>query len=1366
MSGIVDRLLEPGLWFLAGWSCRWALLILVTWAWLRWLPPKHAVARHLVCLAALLVGLASPMIPAWQLSVWLPSRRQPLERAIVAPQLEREIAVEPFLEPLTVPSELPPDSLESDMPRTETVAARSNSEMSARRTIAIALQPVQPPNATPPFGPRRYFVVTLSILWAAGVLLGLSRLAYGLAVIVKLRREAIELEEPSRELLFACSAALRLKRSVRLAGHPVVSSPLAVGLIRSLILVPEDWRDLSLASQRAGLTHELAHLANYDDWTSLLRALVRAVFFFHPLVHWLCWRIGYESELICDDAALCTGIAERDYARVLLSYAQRPTSFGYRRIARAACSLPLGSGSTIKRRLSRLLDARRPWALGPLTCRRRLLLAAVCFVLGGALSGLTLKAAPDEVNRAADAARPVKATPDGDDKGASRPAAPAKKELPDAAEKTAKKRSRFARPGSSGIYSTEEMPVTITGVAKDENDRPLPGVTVFVSMQNKFSNGAQDAIRGRATTDAAGKYALENVMLSVQTSPPMPDVIEAKFQVFGVSDDHGFAWHGVREYRPRPRPAADSEPDMDLAYYQGETIVNDLAFGPTLRFAGQVKDDLGHSIAGAKVQMGAVDYVRRPGTKMWEFHMLASDDRPLEMDGDFSSISHVPEACLTATTDTKGRFEFSHVRREASFLAAVSATPELGQLSETVSTGGSAVKGDDNNMVMWNPVFMAPRNLTLHVLDPTGKQPREGVVLHAYAQHIRFAGNDARSDGDGRAPLRLPPGRYQLVAEPAHGSPYLRTEQEIDVAKEPIEQDVRVSLRPGAVVILKAALEDGTPVAGVRFSYETDTSRDRSELLSQTVFVDHPQSGADGLLRAVVEPGRRRFFVLAAPDGFEAADSASGWIEAAAGQETTVSLTLRKKASANVADSPAAADDPMRRVELLWRRQNELQFKGTVTYQVTNWAEHEFVVTRDDLRKAITAFDVNAGVDIATWINRQVPDLTVRLGGPYKMVIDGQRFRRERADASNPKSITEIEVFNGAETVRYDAVNAQVSVADQRVSSYYVDGVNDLRRWPYVPPPISETRSDFKLVSREGGKAVFERQSGAGASRMIVDDATGFVYEGSLYQESRGRGSDTFWFDPIELPGGMIWPRVRIELTYEGGEFSHIKIYSIVSIEPLADLPADSFVVSLPPGTVVLASDFGEEAVKHDRNQPGSSKQGVATGPVTDAVAFAYALSPKSRSLWPVLKIGQDAPALNAAAWLTKDGEIAPPDLKGKVVLIDFWGRNCGPCVGELPEMVRLAKAYGGTDLRIVGWHDSSGDVPGVAQFAAERGLPYLLAIDREADEPGWFGALFKAFGVRGIPHAAILDREGKLLFLGHLTEAAARLENVLGEVR
>ena len=211
-------------------------------------------------------------------------------------------------------------------------------------------------------------------------------------------------------------------------------------------------------------------------------------------------------------------------------------------------------------------------------------------------------------------------------------------------------------------------------------------------------------------------------------------------------------------------------------------------------------------------------------------------------------------------------------------------------------------------------------------------------------------------------------------------------------------------------------------------------------------------------------------------------------------------------------------------------------------------------------------------------------------------------------------------------------------------------------------------------------------------------------------------------------------------------------------ILPKPSLPADAFVVSLPAGTLVLASDFGAAVVGRRDQQPQSPKQGMARGPVTDAVQFAYALSPRSRVLWPVVKPGQAAPELDAAAWITAEGEPGPPDLTNKRILIDFWSQGCGPCVGELPKLVKLAKQYENSDLVIIGWHESRADVQGLTEFARMHGLTYALAIDRAADEPGWFGALFKSFGVRGVPQAALIDREGRIVFVGYLDQVIAKL--------
>ena len=58
-----------------------------------------------------------------------------------------------------------------------------------------------------------------------------------------------------------------------------------------------------------------------------------------------------------------------------------------------------------------------------------------------------------------------------------------------------------------------------------------------------------------------------------------------------------------------------------------------------------------------------------------------------------------------------------------------------------------------------------------------------------------------------------------------------------------------------------------------------------------------------------------------------------------------------------------------------------------------------------------------------------------------------------------------------------------------------------------------------------------------------------------------------------------------------------------------------------------------------------SAKHGMAAAPLADVVAFDNSMSPKSRTLWPVLKIGEPAPALDPSAWLNQDGPREPPEL-------------------------------------------------------------------------------------------------------------------------
>ena len=148
-----------------------------------------------------------------------------------------------------------------------------------------------------------------------------------------------------------------------------------------------------------------------------------------------------------------------------------------------------------------------------------------------------------------------------------------------------------------------------------------------------------------------------------------------------------------------------------------------------------------------------------------------------------------------------------------------------------------------------------------------------------------------------------------------------------------------------------------------------------------------------------------------------------------------------------------------------------------------------------------------------------------------------------------------------------------------------------------------------------------------------------------------------------------------------------------------------------------------------------------------------------------MLKTGQPAPAIQPVSWLDRNGRTDPPDLSGKVVLVNFWGISCGFCVVQLPDVQAAVDHFAARnkDFVLIGLHDSGGTVEEVAAFARKRGLTYRLAIDRPASEEGWFGATSQAYGVRAIPGAAVIDRQGKVAFVGRFPEALQKVAELIG---
>ena len=150
-----------------------------------------------------------------------------------------------------------------------------------------------------------------------GILGSLVHLAFGLAVVRQLRRSARVPDAVWAKRL----ALLEGVDASRCRVHRRVQSPMAVGILAPLVILPENaifWSDARL---RAVLEHEFAHVRRADYFWNLVAACHRAVYWPSPLAWWLVKRARLTAELACDRHASTT-LGDASYAQILVQSAR------------------------------------------------------------------------------------------------------------------------------------------------------------------------------------------------------------------------------------------------------------------------------------------------------------------------------------------------------------------------------------------------------------------------------------------------------------------------------------------------------------------------------------------------------------------------------------------------------------------------------------------------------------------------------------------------------------------------------------------------------------------------------------------------------------------------------------------------------------------------------------------------------------------------------------------------------------------------------------------------------------------------------------------------------------------------------------
>jgi len=276
----------------------------------------------------------------------------------------------------------------------------------------------------------------------------------------------------------------------------------------------------------------------------------------------------------------------------------------------------------------------------------------------------------------------------------------------------------------------------------------------------------------------------------------------------------------------------------------------------------------------------------------------------------------------------------------------------------------------------------------------------------------------------------------------------------------------------------------------------------------------------------------------------------------------------------------------------------------------------------------------------------------------------------------------------------------------------------------------------------------FVRQGG-GRSYFVTDPSFGRMACFFIARKDPNESHTIRLEEPARIRGvikskDVALPDIRVKLHYQVGR----TLFPLLAADYHFDTPAHELAFDLlcPAGCGLnlQIEPKGAAFTKHQRNREIAALQ---PGEVLDIGSIELIAVSGHKVL------GRPAPELAVGEWV-KGEPVTLAELKGKVVLLDFWGLWCGPCRKAMPKLVELHEKYARDGLVVIAMHDAS--LSGASLLDENQqsldlsGIPFRVATDAAPEGIGGAdlrgkGKTIDAYGVKSFPTLLLIDQEGKI---------------------